>query len=178
MSDLQLQKHFNFEESDLYANRNGSLSKRQAEKRLTDAKNARPGKFGCGFFLLLVASVFPISFGLMLTEEWGNWGAILPVGCVTLIWVIAWGWMGVGSIKGALLPPVMQLASVSGPVNIVGVERRTSGNNARTYTAYELRVGDRKFDVPSIMANTIAQGDAYAIYYIQGTEEILSLEQV
>jgi hypothetical protein len=179
MTNPAVRGHFGFNDADLLANRNGRLSQRQVDKRLADAKNTRPAKIGCGFGLLLVASAFPISFGLLLVEEWGNWGAILPVACVTLIWVAAWGGLGIGIIRSALLPPVMELASVSGAVNIVGVERRTTtGSSTRTYTAYELRIGDKKFDVDAKLGNLIRQDDHYAVYYIKDTQEIISLEEI
>jgi hypothetical protein len=179
MTDPALRNHFGFDDADLHANRNGRLSQRQVDKRLADAKNTKPGKIGCGVFFMLIALIFPVSYGINLASDPGNWGLILGMGCATLFWLAAWGGMGVGMVRNAFLPPVMELASVSGAVNIVGVERRTtSGSSTRTYTAYELRIGDKKFDVDSKLGNLIRQDDHYAVYYIKDTQEIISLEEI
>lgn len=178
MSDPALESRFNFNESDLHHNRNGRLSQRQAEGIVTAAKKAIPGTVGCGTGLLLIASIFPIVFIPMMFELREQIVALLGVGCGVLVWVVVWGGIGISLIRGAFKPPSLQLASVSGPVNIVGVERRTSGDNPTTYTAYELRVGDQSFDVEAELGNLIMQGDPYAIYYIKDSDKIVSLERL
>jgi hypothetical protein len=178
MSDRELQARFDFNESDLHSNRNGRLSQRQGEKIVTDAKKARPMSIGCGTGLLLIAAIFPIVFIPMMWETREQIIALLGIGCGVLVWVVVWGGIGVSLIRGAFKPPSLDLASVSGPVNIVGVERRTSGKNPSTYTAYELRVGDQSFDVDAELGNLIMQGEQYAIYYIRDSDKIMSLERL
>ena len=128
--------------------------------------------------MLLIASIFPIVFIPMMWETREQIVPLLGIGCGVLVWVVVWGGIGIALIRGAFKPPSLELASVSGPVNIVGVERRTGGNNSSTYTAYELRVGDQSFDVDAELGNHIMQGDQYAIYYIKDTEKIISLERL
>jgi hypothetical protein len=178
MIDPVLQKRFDFNESDLNANRAGRLSQRQVDKRVTAFKKAKPFRIGCGLGLMLIATIFPIVFGPMMWEMRDSWGVLLGLGCGVSVWALTWGAFGVGFIAGAFKPPSFQLASVSGPVNLVGVTRTTGGENPTTYTAYELRVGKSKFDVDSALGNEIMQGDTYAIYHIEGTEEIMSLERL
>jgi len=178
MSDPELESRFDFNESDLHANRNGRLSQRQAERILTDAKKARPTSIGCGTGLLLIASIFPIVFIPMMVELRDQIIGLLGVGFGVLVWVVVWGGIGFNMIRNAFKPPSLELAGVSGPVNLVGVERRTSGDNPTTYTAYELRVGDQSFDVDAGLGNQIMQGDEYAIYYIKDSDKIMSLERL
>ncbi len=178
MSDPELETRFDFNESDLHANRNGRLSQRQANRILTDAKKARPGTIGCGVGLLLIASIFPIAFAPIMWETRTQIIGLLGIGCGVLVWVVVWGGIGLGMIRGAFTPPSLELAGVSGPVNLAGVERRTSGDNPTTYTAYELRVEDQSFDVDAELGNQIMQGDPYGIYFIKGTDKIMSLERL
>lgn len=47
-----------------------------------------------------------------------------------------------------------------------------------TIAYYDLQVGDRTVEVEDNLANLVVQGDQYAMYYLEKTKGMLSLEHV
>ena len=69
------------------------------------------------------------------------------------------------------------LKYVEDKVNIIKDDNYNTA--AKRYeTDYELHIGGVTFDVASKLADIIMQGDTYAIYYIEGTKDILSAEKI
>ena len=96
MSDPQLMSLFDFDESELYANRNGRLSERQ-KTRLAQAESSSKGCNGIlGAFLMLVALIglaIAVSAGPAVFRE-DRTAAImigLGFGC---FWPLVWGSFG------------------------------------------------------------------------------------
>ena len=189
MSAEELRKFFDFNESDLNANRMGRLSPAQ-KKRLEEGEKGADKIFvGFGIFMILLA------LGISIFANWGLFRngnpdlssidapelLLLTVG---LPWVVC-GFFAYGSFKLASKKPDNSVQSVEGKVNFVRVdstvsERTASGNSTtREVQQYELRVGRVKFeDVDEEMLNIIEEGDSYAFYYTRGDKEILSAEFV
>jgi hypothetical protein len=188
MEDQALKDYFHFDEGDLQANRNGQLSDKQRRTLLADQKSGRRfslvAGLGCGLGLLAIASIFPLVFipiGLTTLQEDGMGAAIAPF-IAAAVWALAWGVIGcvviVVGVNGAIGKPApLNLKSVTGPVNLVGVERTSGGKYHHTYIQHELHVGDEEFDVESSLAGHIMQGDTYAIFYLDD-HNVLSLERL
>jgi len=69
-------------------------------------------------------------------------------------------------------PKGFQLKSVEGDANIVREEHYHQSSERREVD-YELHIGGVTFDVDSGLADIIMQGDTCAVYYIEGTKEIV-----
>jgi hypothetical protein len=168
MNDELLKKHFNFDEADLFANRNGTLTPKQQTYLAKSMKSARKGYRVIGIILLCVAFL-P---SLILVLAGAPWLFLL---IWTLVWGSIWGLLGFSSIRTGLSTSTeARLNRVEGPINIVKVEHMDSDQH-RTYE-YELHIGGVSFDVESELADIMMQGDIYAIYYLEGPEAIISKE--
>jgi hypothetical protein len=178
MGSQELEKLYNFDESDLYANRNGYLSQKQEQRLIQEAKSAKIPSIGCGLLFFGIASIFPIAFAPLALSSLDNIGALIGIAIAVLVWTLVWGLIGVFMIRSAFAKPNLTLQKAEGPVNIVGVERTSSGEDHHTYIAHELHVGGGEFDVDSGIADYIMQGDVYAIYFLKDTDTILSLERL
>jgi len=188
MSDIELQKFFGFDESDLFANRMGRFSARQ-EKRLQEIEKTASKTFrniGIGLILLdlliiggmfLSATQSGFLFSSAPRKEVLEFviAAAIPTFIIGFfVWLMFW-------IASSTVDYSFQ--SVEGEVNFVKVERRESYKTAsgstshRTVQKYELRVGRVKFeDVNEDLLNLIKEGDIYAFYYTKETKKIMSCE--
>lgn len=188
MSDMELQKFFGFDDSDLLANRMGRFSSKQ-EKRIHEMDKSASKIFrniGIGLILLNLL----IIVGMLLNAMGSGFSfstasreaivqlivaATLPTLIIGLfVWVMFW-------LASSKLDYSFQ--TVEGEVNFVKVERQESYKTAsgstshRTVQKYELRVGRVKFqDVNEELLNLIKEGDVYAFYYAKDTKQILSCE--
>ncbi len=80
-------------------------------------------------------------------------------------------------MKGAFSKHQFKLAQVRGRVNIVRRESYSSQNHT-TSVYHELHIGGQEFSVEEDLADVLMQGDEYILYYVDGTDEILSAELV
>jgi hypothetical protein len=191
MSDRELRQFFNFDDSDLLANRMGRFSAKQEMRLQEIEKNATKTfrNIGIGLILLnllivggmlLSASASGFSFSSAPRKEVLEFiiAAVIPTIIIGLfVWLMFW----LASSKKV----DYSFQSVEGEVNFVKVERRQSYKTAggstsqRTVQKYELRVGKVKFeDVDEELLNLIKEGDIYAFYYVKDTKQILSCEFV
>jgi hypothetical protein len=188
MTDIQLRQFFNFDESDLAANRMGRLSHKQ-EKRLKEEDKSTSKIFrniGVGLIFLNIGiiAIFILNvtgegftFAAASRDDIIGLAAAMTVPTVILgafAWVMFW----LSSTKTD-----HSLQSVEGEVKFVKVEKRESYRTAggstsqRTVQQYELRVGKVKFtDVNGELLNIIREGDTYVFYYTRDTKDILSCE--
>jgi len=188
MEDQALKDYFGFDEGDLQANRNNQLSAKQQQATLADQKADRRwglvGGLGCGGGLLLIGAIFPLVFlpiglkALLNNDSHGATGPFFAAG----VWALVWGIIGMvvmySGISAAIKRPVpLTVKTVTGPVNLVGVERRSGGKYHRTYIQHELHIGDQEFDVGESLAGHLMQGDIYAVYY-SDDNSVLSLERL
>ena len=193
MSDLELQKYFEFNEADRIANRAGKLSKKQEETiRASEASFARStAKFSVSVILFGIAlSAAIILFGMpgeisldglkyrFAQDAEGMMAAIGIPGILVLIFVG-------GAFLIARTKVDHSVQKAEGKVNFVKVEKRDSDVSADGTTKYhdveeyELRVGRKAFEnVDEEMLNLINEGDTYAFYYTKDAEQILSCELI
>lgn len=80
-------------------------------------------------------------------------------------------------IRSGFKAPDLNLDHVEGPVNIIGVQRRSSSSSTY-YTAHELHIGGRMFNVDSSVGSLLMQGDRYAVYFLKGSSRIMSIERL
>jgi hypothetical protein len=180
--DNLIRKYFNFDEADLFTNRHGALTPKQQTRLEENEKIWKKFLLVGGLILLIIAIVPSITIGLEaascisnLCSEWPLSLRIFLTGMV-VIWMPIWGYFGIRVIRSALSPyNPSTLQKVEGPINIV--KENSYNSTSHTYSEdYELHVGGVEFDCDSELADVMMQGDIYAIYYIKGTNEIMSVE--
>ncbi len=169
-----LRQLFKFDEADLYANRNGTLTQKQQDRVAKDEKSTQGGSRTLGIVLCVIAfGPIPV-FWLTGALAFFGWFSLLWA-----IWPLIWGLLGVGLIWSSFAPYSYSLKQVEGPINIVKVEWRSGGKTHSTHIDYELHVGEEEFEVDSKLADYMLQGDTYSIYYVEDSDDertIMSLE--
>lgn len=187
MSDVQLRKFFEFDESDLAANRSGKLSAKQKTKLETSEKGADQIFIGAGIFFIVIAliiiyfvageSILKLFSGESLTSS-DTLSIVLGGGLPTLLF----GFFAYGAFKLGTSKLDNSVQTVQGKVNFVKVEKQvptstSSVSNYRTVEQYELRVGKIAFEnVDEELLNIINEGDTYVFNYTKQTKQILSCE--
>jgi hypothetical protein len=186
MNDPQLMTRLRFNESELLLNQNGKLSEKQKERLQIKESGAKAGALFLG--LIFVGAAL-LGFGIAAVTAFNSddfvfkaiFGSVF--GC---IWPLIWGTAGFFTLKRAFTKVETRVKKVEGVVNIIKVIRKNYDSNTQTYSdysAYELRIGGRTFDVRPELANFMMQGDMYAVYYADFNlkdkqKEILSAEFV
>jgi hypothetical protein len=98
-----------------------------------------------------------------------------------------WGGIGIGAAVFGLKSGTedrskVVLKKVAGPINLVGVEKRSGGEHPHTYIDHELHIGQEEFDVDEDVAGFMMQGDPYAFYFIENLDgtgkNVMSAEQL
>lgn len=186
MGDQQLMKHFDFDESELQANRNGRLSEKQKARLQKQETRKKRGSLALGAFYLFIAILGPViavdTYFPVGSEEPGM--VISFAILFGLVWPLIWGAIGSIIVRRALEKMEVKVKKTEGPINIVKAireEYNPSTEMHSEYSVYELRVGKRVFDGESEITDVMMQGDVYAVYYadinIESSEDpILSAE--
>ncbi len=162
MADIELMKYFDFDESDLSANRKGSLSHKQNARLLQSDKSARR------LFLILglvsAILVFLITLILWLI------GRLSSVGWYSLLWIIPGGLLAIFLLRAGLKSTTYMLRKVEGEIEI------TKGGSYQDPTEiyYELNIGDKRFGIGEKLASRLRQekGATYAVYYCWGSDTV------
>ncbi len=194
MIDQRLKDYFKFDEADLQANRIGQITDKQKARLVKENTSSQVGRVIGGIFLLLIGLV-----GLALAAG-TIWAAGFPsfaqdglgVWVLFILWEIGWlifalGFFIWGSrvLKRGFQGFSVTLQRVMGPINIIKVERTSTHTDSdgfshtSHYFVYELHIDGQSFDVESNLADITMQGDTYAVYYTEGSEnDILSAELI
>jgi hypothetical protein len=191
LDNQALRDYFKFDEADLAANRNGGLTEKQKMKLVKDNKSSKTFGIGCGigggFFLIAIASIFPIVFipmGLSSLQE-HEMDAATSAFIAAAVWALVWGGFGIVAIvwgikSGTKDRTKVLLKKAAGPINLVGIER--TGEHGHTYIDHELHIGREEFDVDEEVAGFMMQGDLYAVYYIENMDgsgqQVMSVEHL
>jgi hypothetical protein len=180
MQDQKLMEYFKFDEADVEANRNGQFTDKQKAVLIEENKNDNILRVIGGIVLLVIIAVVIyvcVSVFFQSTNMTGKFDTVF----IGLIVVLMLGLFAVRTFRHAFAKFQVKLQRVEGPVNIVKEERsstRTDGTTSHYYV-YEMHVGDGTFQVNSDLAGIMMQGDTYAVYYTQGSEnDILSAELI
>lgn len=183
MEDERLKTLFNFDESDLMANRYGRLSPKQlAVAQDLDRFGSRVALglgVAFGIIALIPLVIALINFLPCIQILCANLDLSFKVflGVFVLLWTPIWGWLAIRIfINNLTFHQEFLVKSVEGEVNIVAVESRNASTHT-LHTHYELRIGGMTFDVTGDLANIIRQGDRYAVYYLPQLNQIQSMEK-
>ncbi len=177
MEDPNLMKYFQFDDADLYANRNGTLTEKQRTRLTAELKSKRTKQTILAyfmFFLALVGVVAAVSVWFLPDSDWGlRIGFAIGFG---LVWPAAYIFMGL-----VFLPPAsymdLELATATGRVNIVRVESHDPETHA-TSSRYDLYIGSNRFTASGEVGGIMIQGDEYTVYYLKNSNKIVSAEFV
>ena len=186
MSDIELKKFFEFDESDLNANRSGKLSAKQKSKLETSEKGADQIFVGAGIVFIIVALIIIYFVAgdsiLRLLSGELNSNDILTIALGGGLPALLFGFFAYGSFKLGASKLDNTVQTVQGKVNFVKVEKQvptsaSSVSSYRTVEQYELRVGKIAFEnVAEELLNMIEEGNTYTFYYTKDTKQILSCE--
>ena len=178
MQKKNLMDYFNFDEGDLNANRNGSLTERQKTRLIAELKSAQLKKTLWAYFLFLMAAVgLALGIGIWFMPDISLWARIIMTIAIFIMWS---AWLAV--LGMSLLPSAsyleLELAKETGRVNIVKVQSYNNTSHT-TNTRYDLYIGeDRRFVMDSRIGNVLVQGDVYTVYYVKNSRKIVSAEFV
>jgi hypothetical protein len=173
-----------FDESDLFANRNGRLTAKQQARLASDAKFGKKIALAISFFFLAFAIAPGVIAGVNaahciadLCSEWPDSLRIFLV-ILLLTWTPIWAWISIRLFISAASPfRIPALLKVEGPINIVKVESYNAASKTHSEN-YELRLGGETFDVAAELADIVMQGDVYAVYYLKEAMQIMSAELI
>jgi len=189
MSDSELRKVLNFDESDLNANRSGKLTSKQNKALDRSDKLDSYISIGLGILFLLVALIFTylqvspmLAHGFSLTNLTAEDKKGLTI--IAILWLIM-GVVAIGSFIRSFNKVNRAVRKAEGKVSFVKSEKRiekldTDGRMSfvRNEVQYDLHVGTNIFSgVNEKLMNIMGDGDVYTIYYVDGFG-ILSAEFV
>lgn len=167
MSDQKLMKYFNFDESDLHANRMGRLTAQQLEMLKADDASSNAFARNVGIALIIGALI-----GILVLSRDISFDASLfgLAGCLAPILIGAF-FIRIGMKKSSFT-----LVKAEGRVNLV-VEKSYSSTLKRETSAYVMHIGEASFEVEPEAGGIIIQGDVYSVHYIEETDQIMSIEK-
>lgn len=177
MEDQPLKDYFKFDESDLQANRFGQFTEKQLARLKQEDKSERRTGAGAGVFLMIVGAV-----GLIIAIVAGiavpDWGFRIGFGLgFGVIWPLVWGGLGWLFLSSSFSKIEFKVAQVRGRVNIVRTESYSSQRHSTT-VRHELHIGGMQFMANNTLADVMMQGDEYILYYLEGTQKIISAELI
>jgi len=175
MDEKKLQEYFDFDETDLTANRKGRLTEKQ-KNRFKPPTTSNGREIGCmGFVFLAIAAMGlfgAVSFFINETDWVGRIAFGLAFG---VIWPLVWGGIGVSMLKsfrGRRPSTGPRVKAERGPLKLVKHEAQDS------IPYYELRVGEISVETDHDFADILKAGEKFTLYYIQTTKQVVSLERV
>jgi hypothetical protein len=164
MDDRRIKQFFKFDESDLSANRNGRLSEKQARRLVAEARAERKSARESAGILLVVA-VLGLGFGLLIVMNASVVAGEILIGLLLcVLWPLAWGWK---AWQAWISVPAgdEQVRTVRGRVRII-----------RDQEDIVLEVEEHQFDLEKDPGGVIAPDDEIIVFYLERTEDILSVE--
>lgn len=189
MDEPKLRAYFQFDESDLQANRNGQFTEKQKARMAKDSKsNGILDNIGAYIFIFIALIGVAVALvSVLVGFQSSNFLMSLPFalsfGC---IWPLVWGGFGVrglfalGSSKSQF-----SLAKAQGFANIESRQTYNSNGNPDIVVC-TLHIGGKNFKADQSLAQAMTQGAGYIIYYyikddlaaLINTKNILSVELV
>ena len=166
MDERRLRKFFHFNETDLAANRRGQFSDEQKKRLDAEARKEQKSARESAAILFVIAAagmIVGITIGSIAPTLSGRILILLLMG---VLWPSAWVGKGVQIIRAANILQEPRLSEVSGQVR---VHHHGEGE-------YSVQLEGIEFDVDGNPAGTLIDGDKYTVYYVQATEEILSID--
>ena len=166
MDEGRLRKFFHFTEQDLHTNRRGQFSERQ-KKRLSQETKAEQASARSSAAILFVIAAAGLAIGITIGSIAPTpVGRILILLLMGILWPSAWVGKAVKILRSAYALQEPRLCNVSGTVHIV-----QQGD-----TEYVLQAEGLEFDLDGDPSRMVMEGEEYTIYYLEATQEILSVE--
>src|SRR5262245_20476037 len=166
MDERRLRKLFHFNENDLAANRRGQFSVDQKKRLDIEAKKERKSARESAAILFVIAAagmIVGITIGYIAPTMTGRIVILLLMG---VLWPSVWAGKGVQIIRAANALQESRLREVSGRVKIL---HHGDGE-------YTIGVEALEFDLDGNPSGALIDGDECTIYYVEATEEILSVD--
>lgn len=165
MDERRLRRVFHFTEADLAANRGGQLSENQKNRLIAEARAEQKSARESATILFVIAAAglaVGVTIGSIAPTALGRTLVLFFLG---ILWPSAWAAKGVRIIRAARTFQEPRLRAVSGRAH---TKRHPDGS-------YGLQIGELEFDLDDNPAGAIIEGDVYALYYLEATDEILSV---
>jgi len=163
MSDQELMKYFNFDETDRLANQAGLITNKQ-KMRFYGEDPFHKKWSRIGGILLLVIAALGLAF---MAYAWIKYSADMPMAIVTLS--VGGIWMLFGGISGGYVLAQLHsrsefiVAIVQGHARIVDVQ--SSYANNRVGVHQELQIGGKRFMATKIMEGILQKKEAIVYYF-------------
>jgi hypothetical protein len=165
MDERRLRKFFQFTEQDLLANQRGRFSEGQ-NKRLRQEAKAEQASARSSAAILFVIAAIGLAIGITIASIAPSMiGRILIFLLMGLLWPAAWAGKGIQILRAAYALQEPRLCQVNGRAHILRHADET----------YGMKVGEKEFDLEENPSGVIIEGDEYTVYYLEATEEILSV---
>ena len=166
MDERRLRRYFHFTEADLLANRSGQLSEGQLN-RLSQQATAERASARSSAVILFVIAAAGLAVGLTIGSIAPTiTGRILMFLFMGVLWPLAWAGKGIRIILDARRLQEPRLRMVSGPAHLI----------QHTKEDHVLQMEGLEFDLDGNPTGTLMEGDEYRLYYLEATEEIVSVE--
>ena len=156
---------FKFSIADLSANRNGRLSEKQAKRVLAEARIERKSARESAAILLVVAAMGFGMGALIVVNAPILAGKILIGLMLCVLWPLAWGWKAWQVCGSALPEREEQVRAARGRVRIIRDEHDII-----------LELAEHQFDLEKDPAGVIDDKDEIIVFFLERTEEILSVD--
>ena len=168
MEERRLRKLFHFTEADLAANHRGQFSESQKNRLSEEARKERKSAWESAAILFVIAAAglaVGLTIGYIAPTSVGRVLMILLMG---ILWPAVWAGKGVQIIRAAIRLQEPLLREVRGPIQVA---RHEEGE-------YTIHVDVLEFDVDGNPSGAFTEADEYTIYYVEATEEILSVDHL
>ena len=180
----KLRKCFKFTEDDLIANQSGVLSEKQAKRFAEEESGGKRLGLIIGGSLLAASIAFtPLVFFWFSNQDKMNefieiWLLWAVFGVVFALILLGMAGVGIFMIVGQFVGRKKNaLTSVRGQARLEkGHTSSTDHHSPAEY--YDLYIGEEEFDGEGSWDKAIIRGAEYIVYYMDGINEIMSVELV
>ncbi len=166
-----LRKFYEFDDDDLYANRQYRLGDKQRKGMEDRAAFLKKGGTKLAIYLYGLTALFAcimIPVGLLSILAANDWEhGLMALGAAAL-WIVIFGGSGLYmQFSGNTKPGQSNtVRGVSGPVSLRQEEQQSSGHHGTGhYTVHFMTVGGMTFVLDDELVGKIKEGENYAIYY-------------
>ncbi len=186
----KIKKFYEFNDDDLFANKNGRLSQKQINDMRDRSKTIRMvGYLAGGFFTLLALCMGTLLLFVLMLNFLDKHGASVDISTLVTLVITFILFAGIGgyvlwrtTVRGKSTGVIR---NISGPIQIRAVELSTTSKTGRKryYKQYQMRIGDSsEFVLDDDMVSVVKEGDEYSVNFMDfqnGLEGlILSMEKL
>jgi len=180
VDDKPFRAYYEFDDNDLYLNRQGRLSDRQYKQLSTLEQDSRRfNRLGATVALVTAAAlpclILPISLLTLLNQ---NWTALVLAWVGSAAWLAVFGGAGLWLLRSARAAnrTNWDVRTVQGQAGLTQVQRRSTGRYRRNYIVHFFTLGESSFELDDTLVGHVRDGDHLAVYC--AGDQIVSLEQL